>query len=1042
MMKKLLLPFLFLLALPVSADTVISGTISSDTTWSPTNGVYIIDSNFSVASDATLTIEPGTIVKVRVTSQGGPSIFGNLIARGTADLPIYFTSYRDDSVGGDSDGDGPSVGEAGQWQGLYFKPGSVGEFNYTIIRYSGEGGFGWGNFIGIENDGGTLNIKNSHIHDNYRFLSGLKVGHGIWQKGGTLTIEDSVLSNQVFGLTMWGGVASVSSSEFVANTNYGLHVPTGDSLELTDNKFINNGKTAYITTRVNFSHDDNTSADKTNRGFETSGNINSNTTWHTDDLPFILYGVTVDPGVTLALSPGTVLKMESGASMDVRGSLLAQGTASRPVYFTSLKDDLVAGDTNGDGATSLPNMTNWGGIVFRVGSIGDFSNSIIRYSGEFSGLGDDSGRSGIFNLGGELSLDKVFFSDNFTSDIYQNAGSLMATSTDFSDRNYGLIFDGGEAIISQSKFATTSVAIEDKSVDMTIDARHNWWGSDTGPTVASNPAGAGAVIFGNVLYEPWLTSDPSLVEQNPDPVIIVPGIMGSAYKNGELVIDPILHTYDDLIATLIANGYAEGEDLFTFPYEWRNSNVITAKLLRDKINEIQDICGCQKVDLVAHSMGGLIARQYIQSDDYGDNVDQLIFLGTPHKGSAKSYLTWEAGEMDISTSDQLARRFFSWEAKRRGFDSLFEYIQSRPILSVQELLPTFSYLKDKNTGIVRTYPNNYPTNDFLGNLNSSISNLLDSGVDITNIIGNSGNKTIEKIRIVPSTKPGLWENGEPDGFYEDEDDSGLERGLGDGTVLPISSGLLNIDIILDSDHDMLPTKSSSDVFEILTGNEPLTIIDQIRPVDIKVLMFQLLSPIDVVITDPDGKKIGKNFLNGTEYDEIPFAFYSGYQTDNEYITIINPLDGAYKVEVQGTSTGGEYRVLTSYISDEFAITTEVTGVTTPSQVTSVSVNVDNNNPENLKTKRAVTLDILITDINGAYDLGWITDKKVRDSLIKQVKLIIKFEKKRNGKYEKKVDKILIKLLEKELDLLLKKGKINEEVYNLLKTDLEYLINNN
>jgi len=38
--------------------------------------------------------------------------------------------------------------------------------------------------------------------------------------------------------------------------------------------------------------------------------------------------------------------------------------------------------------------------------------------------------------------------------------------------------------------------------------------------------------------------------------------------------------------------------------------------------------------------------------------------------------------------------------------------------------------------------------------------------------------------------------------------------------------------------------------------------------------------------------------------------------------------------------------------------------------------------------------------------------------------------------------LIVKLLERELDFLLKKGKINQQAYDLLKTDLEYLINNN
>src|SRR3989344_1513166 len=129
-MKKssLLILLLSSLLLPILtfADTTISGAISTNTTWSPLlGGVYLIDSSFSVSSGVTLSIEPGTIIKAKTTALGGPSIYGTLLAHGTSELPVYFTSIVDDSVGGDTNGDGPSVGVAKGWQGLYFKEGST-----------------------------------------------------------------------------------------------------------------------------------------------------------------------------------------------------------------------------------------------------------------------------------------------------------------------------------------------------------------------------------------------------------------------------------------------------------------------------------------------------------------------------------------------------------------------------------------------------------------------------------------------------------------------------------------------------------------------------------------------------------------------------------------------------------------------------------------------------------------------------------------------------------------------------------------------------
>jgi len=65
-----------------------------------------------------------------------------------------------------------------------------------------------------------------------------------------------------------------------------------------------------------------------------------------------------------------------------------------------------------------------------------------------------------------------------------------------------------------------------------------------------------------------------------------------------------------------------------------------SKKLKDRISEIKQETGAPKVDLVAHSMGGLISRWYIQNSGYRNDVNQLIMLGTPNHGSQMSRLEW------------------------------------------------------------------------------------------------------------------------------------------------------------------------------------------------------------------------------------------------------------------------------------------------------------------------------------------------------------------------------------------------------------------
>lgn len=115
--------------------------------------------------------------------------------------------------------------------------------------------------------------------------------------------------------------------------------------------------------------------------------------------------------------------------------------------------------------------------------------------------------------------------------------------------------------------------------------------------------------------------------------------------------------------------------------------------------------------------------------------------------------------------------------------------------------------------------------------------------------------------------------------------------------------------------------------------------------------MQLLSPVDMLITALDGKRIGKNFETGEEYNEIEGAFYSGFETDDEYITIPNPLDGEYKIELQGTGEGGEFSVVTNYISDESSVSKDYTDIIKTGEIkeTSAVVN-DTNNVLSLEIK--------------------------------------------------------------------------------------------
>ncbi|OHA99416.1 MAG: hypothetical protein A3E93_00100 [Candidatus Zambryskibacteria bacterium RIFCSPHIGHO2_12_FULL_43_12b] len=768
-------------------------------------------------------------------------------------------------------------------------------------------------------------------------------------------------------------------------------------------------------------------------------NVVADTVWNLAGSPYVISGgMTVQPSVTLTIEEGVVIKFDIGGYMLVHGSVIAHGGDNK-IHFTSIRDDSVVGDTNGDGSNTTPAMGDWIQIALSSSGAFDVSNSEIKYGGRAWNQVTTI-YPAVVNSGGLVSMADTILSEN-REGIYVSEGTTTITNSTISDnQSIGINYLQGVFNISTSSIMHNGWGVKTSVASPTLIMENLWWGDQSGPYHATNPDGLGDQIVGNVDFTPWLGMPPGSAK-TIDPVIIVPGMMGSAFKSGEWMIDPIFHVYDNLIETLEANGYVKGTNLFPWGYDWRESNIETAQLLKQKIDDVKTVCNCTQVDIVAHSMGGLVARAYAQSGEYGNDIDQLIFLGTPHKGAPNDYLMWEAGEFSPGPLTLFLKSHFLKETKRNGYDNLFDYLHGWPIISVEELLPIYDYLKDATTTNLLTYPTGYPENSFLVDLNQGLIAFLASDIDITNVVGNDGNNTISTIRVIDSNSLPLWEHGYPEGYNNSSGDKGLEVGIGDGTVPEYSSkfGTLN-DLEITSSHIYLPTEAEEEIYaEIHGGNIGTTIK---RSIPVRMLFAKIFSPADFVMTAPDGKKVGKDFATGQEVNEIEGAFYSGFAEDDEYVTIPDPLDGEYSVQLQGTGSGGNYSFETSYIEDDTLVTTEVVGITLPNQITDLKVNVDSENPQQIESEREVTLDVLINDIKGAYDLGWIRDRKVRDGLIKQAKLIIKFEKKRNGKYEKKVDRILIKLVEKELDVLLKKGKINRQAFDLLKLDLSWIINNN
>jgi len=634
----------------------------------------------------------------------------------------------------------------------------------------------------------------------------------------------------------------------------------------------------------------------------------------------------------IVIQSGSTLKIEKGAKIEFNrkengeapslyvadGNIEAAGTPDEKITFTS------AGMPEGGFSIIFQSAGNkesllryveisHGGSQSEVYQTGFKNNDLLS-----NAYAETVNSSAVIYHLGPVRIENSRFVDNFYSDIEAQAylsgqdeelSHLVVGNSNFEGNNEDY------AMISEIYCET----LRGEECTKKVSLLNGWFGSESGPSEDWFPQPFGKKVKGTFQLGDYRKKD--TIE---DPAVVIPGIMGSYEAGGEWWLDPILFTYSDLLKSFEVNGYEKDRNLFEFPYDWRRKNEDTANDLKAKIEEIRNLAGVSKVDLVAHSMGGLVARALVESANYDNSIDQLITLATPHKGAPKAYLQWEAGEGFFSFFDAIAKHHFTQEAEEHGYADIYSYIRLA-IPSVQELLPDYNYLVQAGTNAERIYPtDNYPQNSFLETLNDPLNLEKLHKVKFTNIVGNLPieNSTISKIRTVGSTISGRWEHGMPENFENEETDRGLERGYGDETV-PISSseGITadDLPIVIESSHGDLPTKAQKKVISLLTGKDEskLRYVDDMNIPDI--FLINVFSPVDIQVISPSGLCAGKNFDTWETYNEIPMAFYSGFdkpceddpsnfcEMKSEFIAIPNPEEGEYTILTQGTGDGS-YRI--------------------------------------------------------------------------------------------------------------------------------------
>ena len=100
-----------------------------------------------------------------------------------------------------------------------------------------------------------------------------------------------------------------------------------------------------------------------------SGTITADETWTADNIYILSGKVVVDNGATLTIMPGTIVKGAEGTGANASALVIAQGakisacgTATQPIIFTSVLDNITVGQLTGTNLDET-DQGKWGGIL-------------------------------------------------------------------------------------------------------------------------------------------------------------------------------------------------------------------------------------------------------------------------------------------------------------------------------------------------------------------------------------------------------------------------------------------------------------------------------------------------------------------------------------------------------------------------------------------------------------------------------------------------------------------------------------------------------